>query len=443
MLFAELQDSQAILTKGKDFEYFGSEYNKRDPALKKDFDLCFSEFAGEQIDSITIENCGVNLKQVLTSLKTPLLELSLQDADIMPQECSLLASDPRVAQLTHLDLSCNSIGFQGVNNLLKTTSCLKDLESLSLFSCDINQEAFKKSSKYTVLPKFNHIKLAKLRSLNLSYNELGQALVSCMLTPKFGLASKALETLQLVAVGLKGHTELKMSVFNSSEVLTNLLELDLSENKGFNFAKFAGQLPAFNHLATLHLAGSVSEIGQQDLVLLAKLEGPISMVRRLDLQGSQAGNWVASLIASSPLFKNLQMLNLANSEVDEEGVQSLVNSPHLGGLEILLLAGNLIKELPSAATAPGAACLRSLKVCDLRYNPKKKTSIVPSKSSLWTTSVILEWKKDVVNSCKSLQSDLRLPMADGPQKKSNQVLPTAQQRLLHLTNPTEDQIRFA
>lgn len=70
------------------------------------------------------------------------------------------------------------------------------------------------------------------------------------------------------------------------------------------------------------------------------------MIRRLELQDSKGGNWIANVIANCHLFRNLQMLNLANSEVDEEGMQSLANSPYLGSLEVLLLAGNLIKELP-------------------------------------------------------------------------------------------------
>jgi len=74
----------ANLSKGKEFAYFGSEQERKDNTIKTDFARCLSELASEQIDSITIENCGVNLKQVLTSLKAPLLELSLQDADIMP-----------------------------------------------------------------------------------------------------------------------------------------------------------------------------------------------------------------------------------------------------------------------------------------------------------------------------------------------------------------------
>lgn len=83
-----------------------------------------------------------------------------------------------------------------------------------------------------------------------------------MLTPKFGLASEALEELQLVAVGLKSHTELEMSVFKQHEALGNLFDLDLSENKGFNFVKIVKNLHSFRHLTNLHLAGSLTEVGK-------------------------------------------------------------------------------------------------------------------------------------------------------------------------------------
>jgi len=83
-----------------------------------------------------------------------------------------------------------------------------------------------------------------------------------MLTPKFGLASEVLEELSLVSVGLKSQTELEISVFKQHEALGNLFDLDLSENKGFNFAKIAKYLHNFKQLTNLHLAGSVTEVGK-------------------------------------------------------------------------------------------------------------------------------------------------------------------------------------
>lgn len=69
---------------------------------------------------------------------TILRELKLQDIDIVPQECLKLAMDPRVEELTHLDLSCNPISFQGLSNLLdKKKSKLSKLKHLELFSCEL------------------------------------------------------------------------------------------------------------------------------------------------------------------------------------------------------------------------------------------------------------------------------------------------------------------
>lgn len=75
-------------------------------------------FGSEQINTITIEDCSLNLRKVLDVLKAPLIELSLQNTSIMPQECLALASDHRVSQLLKLDLSCNPIGFRGLCNLV-------------------------------------------------------------------------------------------------------------------------------------------------------------------------------------------------------------------------------------------------------------------------------------------------------------------------------------
>ena len=71
-----------------------------------------------------------------------------------------------------------------------------------------------------------------------------------MLTPKFGLVYHALEELHLVSIDLKSQTELEMSVFKNTEAFPNLVELDLSENKGFNFVKIAKNLKNLKRLTT-------------------------------------------------------------------------------------------------------------------------------------------------------------------------------------------------
>jgi hypothetical protein len=124
--------------KGKDFDFVGSQFADKDKNAKEMLEELVS-LNGEQIDSVTIENCSVNLLKVLKSVATPLIELSLQDAGLLPQDCRLLAMDPRVAVMKKLDLSCNAIGFQGLSNLMKAgVSHLKQLESLSLFNCSID-----------------------------------------------------------------------------------------------------------------------------------------------------------------------------------------------------------------------------------------------------------------------------------------------------------------
>ena len=123
-----------------------------------------------------------------------------------------------------------------------------------------------------------------------------------------------------------------MSVFKNSEAIANLVELDLSENKGFNLVKIAKKLNKFKRLTTLQLCESVTEPGKLDFAVFEKLKDCTSMIKRLDLKKCRDGNWLANVISNCSLFKNLVMLNLASTELNEEGIQSLVNSPFLGGL---------------------------------------------------------------------------------------------------------------
>ena len=94
----------------------------------------------------------------------------------MPQECLSLASDERLAQLVKLDLSCNPIGYRGLLNLIQAKSSkLEKLEELEVFNADIEQSKGSTPIKQQKLKSIFHIK-PKLKSLNLSYNNLGKTL---------------------------------------------------------------------------------------------------------------------------------------------------------------------------------------------------------------------------------------------------------------------------
>ena len=140
---------------------------------------------------IRVQNVQVRVQHIIDGVmatSSNLLELFLQDIDVVPQECSKLASDPRVANLKHLDLSCNHIGFIGLCNLLKKNSYLGKLEQLKLYSCGLE-------SDFDHRKMIEHIKLNDLQSLNLSHNNLcdSENLLTVVFSKKFGLIHEILD----------------------------------------------------------------------------------------------------------------------------------------------------------------------------------------------------------------------------------------------------------
>ena len=93
--------------------------------------------------------------------------------------------------------------------------------------------------------KYNHIILKELEYLNLSYNDLctqkstksSPGSLSVFLSPKFGLFQESLESLYLVNVGINKHQE-NLKFLNSLSYVTNLYEIDLSENKALLLSDF-------------------------------------------------------------------------------------------------------------------------------------------------------------------------------------------------------------
>ena len=115
--------------------------DKEEKELNELFNASKMDENKSKITNICIQNVQVPARSILDdaiSKYSNLTDLSLQDIDIVPQECLQLASDPRVKNLTHLDLSCNPIGFKGLCNLLNAqTSQLGKLEHLELYSCEL------------------------------------------------------------------------------------------------------------------------------------------------------------------------------------------------------------------------------------------------------------------------------------------------------------------
>ena len=193
-----------------DFQFSGSLANTRredEQLLEEELEEMKFCTSATKPNEIRIQNVQIQPNRILDRVlanNTPLYELKLQDIDIVPQECLKLAMDPRVANLNHLDLSCNPIQFKGLCNLLDLRkSHLQNLKHLELFSCEL-EIGFQEKLKY------NHIILKELEYLNLSYNDLctqkstksSPGSLSVYLSPKFGLFQESLESLYLVDIGL-------------------------------------------------------------------------------------------------------------------------------------------------------------------------------------------------------------------------------------------------
>lgn len=104
---------------------------------------------------------------------------------------------------------------------------------------------------------FKNTKLINLKSLNLSYNDLG-LLATAVLDPSFGLVSPSLQSLTLVDIGVRSKLKLRESLLVFAKDLANLTELDLSENSGFSFTEIVTALQHCQQLWTIHLHQSIT-----------------------------------------------------------------------------------------------------------------------------------------------------------------------------------------
>lgn len=165
--------------------------------------------------------------------------------------------------------------------------------------------------------------------------------------------------------------ELDEGLLNHVQHFSNLFELDLSENAGFDLVEISKHIARFKHLTTLHLSGSMSLIGFPIIDTLTHITDTRPMLRRLDLSGSADGDWQATVVAQCPMFAGLKFLNMSDSNLTSAGLQALANSFFLRELEVLLAPRNNIKMLPTSTSSPLAAGLASLKFLDVRYNACK------------------------------------------------------------------------
>jgi hypothetical protein len=76
-------------TNSAEFEFYGNNQDGR-ATNSKQMILNLKRHS-EPIDTLIVEDCSLSMKQLLTSLKTNLLELSLSNTEVLPQDCLYLS----------------------------------------------------------------------------------------------------------------------------------------------------------------------------------------------------------------------------------------------------------------------------------------------------------------------------------------------------------------
>jgi uncharacterized protein (TIGR02996 family) len=208
-----------------------------------------------------------------------LRELYLWDfsgGDLRDAGLRKLASTPRLAGLTTLDLLHNRVGPAGAASLA-ASPYLRNLTDLSL-----GRQA-------------------------------------CGYTPN--------------QIGVRG-----MRALAGSPSLAGLTSLRLAMNQigDKGLAALAGS-PHLTRLRTLWL--SMNEIGDAGITALAR-SANLAPVVHLDLSRNAIGDAGAGALAASPHAAGLRDLWLSGNRVRDRGVQALARSPHLTGLRLLSLSHN-------------------------------------------------------------------------------------------------------
>jgi uncharacterized protein (TIGR02996 family) len=253
----------------------------------------------------------------------PVREVHLRAAeDLM----GTLALSPCLRRLTALDLQGNSIGDEGLGELLASPH-LGGLRRLGL--CKTRMEP---PGLHDLLARADG--LPALADLGLDstflYEEDFQALADSPLASR------------LRGLELEGDAEVSwLELFAGSSPFVGLTSLTLSE-------------------------GSFGDPGCEVLAASARL----SALRHLDLRKSWFGDWGVQALAASPHLKGLVGLRLGENHVSSGGVEAIARSSSFPRLRTLALDHNRIREAGVAALVASPLWQR-ISWLDLHGNPLK------------------------------------------------------------------------
>jgi Ran GTPase-activating protein (RanGAP) involved in mRNA processing and transport len=313
-----------------------------------------------------------------------------------------LLSSPILENLTHLDLSHNSIDDSIIFKTIASSQYLSNLVSLNLSHhdslCFLSSSAAKAFAKSTILGNITHLDLShcelndewvakvftphsplaqKLQSLNLSNNisltvsSLQVLLKACPHLTELNLAGNFLVRpagAALIATSMPKLTKLNLTgcrisdegyaALAASTTLTHLRELDLSDNQGR--AQSVVALVNSPIMANLtHLSLRNTHKGPEVLTAIAQSPS-LSRLQHLNFSCNGAGEEAIIALAQSKTLTNLISLGLNNSGIGPDGIKALCTSPVVSKLTLLDLSYNEVGNSVASVLAAHSSTLYSL-----------------------------------------------------------------------------------
>lgn len=290
----------------------------------------------------------------LTSIKT----LGLRQTNIEDAQFSKLITAPMFERgLRSLDLGWSGVSERGLQ-ALALSKHMSGLEVLGLEGCRNlrPQGSWRKIVQGAHLPSLRELDVSKiwlgqthldelhdggllerLTRLDISYNELGDARLSKLLSQH---DVTSLRSLNLWNTSLEGDFH---EVICEKDPLPNIERLDLGNNR-LKSTQACALLEGGSFQSLRELSFRSNSLGD-DPDELSKLP-MLPNLEALNLWSNHLGNNGAIALAASPILSTLRSINLRHNYLGIRGVEALLSSPHLEQVEELDLSVN---RLDSAA----------------------------------------------------------------------------------------------
>ncbi len=251
-----------------------------------------------------------------------LRSFNLRGLRLDASDMQALAASPHLAGLEELDLSENSwVGGAGVR-ALAVSPCLNALTKLHLENTHLTPEAVEALAG-------SH-RLDRLTALNVGQNLIGnegvEVLARSPLLPR--LTRLGLASTSMALHGVQTLAACDLSGLTSLDVGQNLIGPGLVRT-----LVGAGRLP---RLTRLHVGYSgLGDAGVQELAA-----APLDRLTALDLCGNGITSADVRALAASPVLAGLRELDVSYNAIGADGMEALLEPPHLRRLKRLTFVGN-------------------------------------------------------------------------------------------------------